>query len=89
MKTSSIVFLAVAVMTGVVTNAFAEGPAINPPDINVKLNALVEDKMNTLMEIKNKDQNRPVEDKDLTRTGKRSPEVRQDTFIYVVSDTRN
>lgn len=88
MKTSSIVFLAVAVITGAATNAFAEGPVLNPPDINAKLNALVEHKMKLQMEVKDTDQVRRSEEKEITRTGDRLSGVQQDTFIYVVSDTR-
>ena len=88
MKTSSLVFLAFAVMTGAVTNAYAEGPSLNPPDIKGKLNTLVERKMETLIESKATVRGTSGEDKELTRDGARLPEGNQDTFIYVVSDSR-
>lgn len=89
MKTSSIVFLAVAVMSGLVSSAFAEDRAISPPDINGKLDALVEHKMDKLMERRESIRDQAGETEELTRVRGQLREVNHDTFIYVVSDNRS
>jgi len=88
MKTLNIITLVAAIMTGVVTSTAAQELTLNPPDINGKLNALVERKINTLMEVKVDVQGKAGEEKEFTSAGGQLPEVRQDTFIYVVSDSR-
>ena len=105
MKTLSIVIiLAFAAMTDVSTHAAAQELTLNPPDINGKLNALVEQKMDTLngklnalveqkmdtlMESKDAVQGQPGVRKQLTDTGEQGPEVTQDSLINVVSDSRD
>jgi len=88
MKTLSIVTLAVAIMTGVVVNAAAQDLAINPPDINGKLDTLVERKMNTLMEDKDTVQDQSGVREEANTTGEQPRDVNQNSFIYVVTDSR-
>ena len=88
MKTLNIVTLAAAIMAGVVSSAAAQELTLNPPDINDKLNVLVERKIDTLMEEKANVQGKADEEKEFTRAGAQLPHVRQDTFIYMVSDSR-
>lgn len=89
MKTLNIVILSVAVMTGVSAHAAAQELALNPPDINGKLNALVEQKMDQLMESKAADQDQSAGRKQVSDTVEQGLVVSHDTFIYVVSDARD
>jgi outer membrane murein-binding lipoprotein Lpp len=88
MKTLSIVILTVAVMSGVSSQAAAQELALNPPDINGKLNALVQQKMDQLMDVKQAAQDQAGARKQLTTTGEQGREISHDSFVYVVSDSR-
>ena len=89
MKSLNIVIVSIAFFTAIVTNAAAGDLVINPPDINGKLNTLVERKMNTLMQEKGPAQDQRSVSEEAKNAGEQRPELTQDTFIYVVSDSRN
>lgn len=89
MKTLTItIILAFATMNVVVSSAAAQEITLNPPDINGKLNTLVEQKMNTLMDARDDVQNQNGVRRQVPNSGEQSLDVNRDTFIYVVSDSR-
>jgi hypothetical protein len=89
MKSLNIVIVSIAFLTTIVSNAVAADLVINPPDINGKLNTLVERKMNTLMEEKSSAQDQRRVSEEAKNAREQHQELTQDTFIYVVSDSRN
>ena len=88
MKSMRIVILAVAAMTCAGANAAAQELTVNPPEINGKLNALVEEKMDVLIDNTDVKPEPADAQKDMTSAGSQFPGTTQQSFIYVVTDTR-
>ena len=88
MKSMRIVILAIAAITCAGANAAAQELTVNPPEINGKLNTLVEEKMDALID--NTDVNlEPADAKmESTNAGRQLPQATQRSFIYVVTDSR-
>lgn len=88
MKSMRIVILAIAAIICAGANAAAQELTVNPPEIKGKLNALVEEKMNVLID--NTDVNLEPSDarKEMTNAGGKYPDATQHSFIYVLTDSR-
>lgn len=88
MKSMRIVFLAIAAITCAGANAAAQELTVNPPEINGKLNALVEEKMDVLIDNTDVKLEPADTNKEMIDAGRQVPEATQHSYIYVVTDSR-
>ena len=88
MKSLRIVTLAIAAIVSFSANAAAQELAVNPPDINGKLNALVEQKIDALIERNEMNSNHADAQKEALKSSEQLPDVSQHHYIYVISDSR-